>query len=220
MVGKAHSCLAPDCPCFQCSGCKKKLVQKSKLRKHQKETPCGQTLNGKQKEVDLSNGNREVDRRHLEAALFNTAIVEALKEESDAQNEEAFSTEELQSLESNKCDVKMVLCENISNDQQDLSNTKQEELNSNTKYMQTDNEAYLVQTPGDTCVLPDLVSLSLHLSSSSSSSCLTFSSPSREAVEALLAVLGGLRYTTYPSSSPFLISRVCLPFVFYKQPCD
>ena len=176
------------------------MVQKSKLKKHQRETLCAQTLTKKQKEVDLSNENRDVDRRHLEAALFNTAIVEALKKESDAQNEEV-SIDKLISVESNKCDGKIVLnesiCENVSNEQQELDNAIQEGMNTN---MKIDDEACLVQKTAEPCVLPDLVSLSLHLSSTSSSSCLTFSSPSREAVEALLAVLGGLRLRTSPAT--------------------
>ena len=58
MVYSPHSCRGDSCPCYQCSICKKRLLQRFKLIKHQNWSDCRNGLTQQLKASDLRRENR------------------------------------------------------------------------------------------------------------------------------------------------------------------
>ena len=52
MGAKPHICSGPECPCYQCSACKKRWAQKHMLKKHQLFGECKLKLTEEQKQLD------------------------------------------------------------------------------------------------------------------------------------------------------------------------
>ena len=55
--GRFHRCDGPGCPCYECSGCKRRQVQRSKFISHQTFGLCARTLSREQKDRDLARQN-------------------------------------------------------------------------------------------------------------------------------------------------------------------
>ena len=49
-----HKCSGPGCPCYECSGCKRRQVQRSKFLTHQMYGHCARSLSREQKDRDLA----------------------------------------------------------------------------------------------------------------------------------------------------------------------
>ena len=53
-----HQCKTVECQCYECSACKKRLVERSKFKKHQNTSDCRHVLSVEQKASDLNRENR------------------------------------------------------------------------------------------------------------------------------------------------------------------
>ena len=197
MGARPHCCLAIDCPCYQCSVCNTKWLAKDKLRKHHIYSPCSQLLTSQEKERDLRQGNRELERRHEEVTRNNAAIVEAIEKDTSAKE-----GRETETAKPNTISQPIGLTADrymIEGDEEPLRSTlfnyRHENISETSQYAETASAdvSFNPSASVKSSLLPELVGLSLYLFSNSSSSSLTFSSPSIEAVEALLAVVGSLR---------------------------
>ena len=52
MGAKPHICSGPECPCYQCSVCKKRWILKAKIKKHQSFDQCKNQLTPAQVLID------------------------------------------------------------------------------------------------------------------------------------------------------------------------
>ena len=52
MGARPHVCSGPDCPCYQCSVCKKRWIPKGKIKKHQSFDQCKNQLTPAQALID------------------------------------------------------------------------------------------------------------------------------------------------------------------------
>ena len=52
MGAKPHICSGPECPCYQCSACKRRWILKAKIKKHQSFDQCKNKLTPSQVLID------------------------------------------------------------------------------------------------------------------------------------------------------------------------
>ena len=54
-----HECKTPDCMCYECSACHRRLVEKHKFQKHPNTSDCRHVLSVEQKESDMNRVNKQ-----------------------------------------------------------------------------------------------------------------------------------------------------------------